>query len=231
MMPNNQAQPLSRTWYVRLSTILGLLIVFAALAEDVWFKETFAWDAPVALAIHQFRRPWLDLAMRAITQTGKLGALAFVIGLTLWFVWRQQFHAAVTYAISYGGALALDTLLKLWFARPRPQLFPPLVTETGSSFPSGHTITAVAVYGLLAVWLWRYRSPGWALVAGGWVVIVALSRVYLGVHYPSDVLAAGVLGVLWLFALLAVSDKYARHLHYPLSEPSEPAEKPPSFRS
>ena len=96
------------------------------------------------------------------------------------------------------GNVILNSLLKLLFARPRPNLFPPVVTETSFSFPSGHAMTAVAVYGLLSLLLWQRGRHSWALLAGLWVPLVALSRVYLGVHYPSDVLASLALGTVWL---------------------------------
>jgi len=77
-------------------------------------------------------------------------------------------------------------------------VFPPLTTETSYSFPSGHAMAAVAVYGVLALLLWQRGKRGWAVLAGAWVPLVAISRVYLGVHYPSDVLASLALGTIWL---------------------------------
>jgi undecaprenyl-diphosphatase len=93
-------------------------------------------------------------------------------------------------------------LLKLLFARPRPNVFPPLTLETSFSFPSGHTMAAVAFYGLIAILLWRDHHYGWALLPGLWVPLVALSRIYLGVHYPSDVLASLAVGTIWLALIL-----------------------------
>ncbi len=63
-------------------------------------------------------------------------------------------------------------------------------------------------YGLLAVLLWRQGHYGWALVASSWVLAIAISRVYLGAHYSSDVLASLTLGVLWLFVAFTVYDQY-----------------------
>jgi undecaprenyl-diphosphatase len=193
-------------WLFSISLMIGLTTIFADLAEDVWFKEGFAWDAAVALAIHQFSRPWLDVVMKVITQTGNLGAVGLVIGLALWFYWRRQPRKAILLVTTFGGAVVLNTLLKLVFARPRPLIFPPLVLETDYSFPSGHAVAAISLYGLLAVLLGRQRHYGWALLAGVWVLAVAVSRVYLGVHYPSDVLASLAIGGLWLFGAFFVFD-------------------------
>jgi len=206
----NQFKIPSFTWLLRLGLLLGCAMIFAGLAEDVWFKEGFALDAPVALAIHHFSQPWLDIVMSAITEMGSTGAIVLVSGLALWFYWRRQPHQAAFLFGTFGGAMALNTFLKLLFARPRPQLFPPLVVETDYGFPSGHALAAVVLYGLLAVLLWRRRHYGWALFAGGWVCAVAVSRVYLGVHYPSDVLASLALGGVWLFMAFTVYDWYTQ---------------------
>ena len=103
-------------------------------------------------------------------------------------------------------------VLKLLFARPRPALFPPLVVESGFSFPSGHVTTSVAVYGLLAVFLWRQGHRGWAIVAAAWVLVVAVSRIYLGVHYPSDTLGSITFASLWLWAVVAIRTRYVDRL-------------------
>lgn len=202
-------------WLVWSAVIASLAIIFARLAEDVWFQEEFAWDAPLMLAIHQGSRPWLDTVVRTITLTGGALAVVIALGLAAW-LWRGQRSRphgrldAVTVLIAFGGAACINAALKLLFARPRPAVFPPLVHENSYSFPSGHAVAAVALYGLLAVLLWRRGRYGWAFVSGAWVVVVALSRVYLGVHYPSDVLASLAYGTLWLIAVLSVRDWYER---------------------
>jgi len=100
----------------------------------------------------------------------------------------------------------LGQVLKHLFARPRPQLFPWLTGAGGWSFPSGHTLNAVVLGGLL-VWLIGWRLSGWrraalGVWAGLWAALIGLSRVYLGVHYPSDVLASLAVGGLCLLVAL-----------------------------
>ena len=191
-------------WLIGLGTLLALVAVFTELAEDVWFREGFAWDAPLILALHQFSRPWLDTVMRVVTQAGQAGAIVVALTLAGWFLWRRRTLDAATVAISLVGATALNMVLELLFARPRPALFPPLVVESGFSFPSGHVTASVAVYGLLAVFLWRQGHRAWAIVAGAWVLVVAVSRIYLGVHYPSDTLGSITFACLWLWAVVAI---------------------------
>ncbi len=185
-------------WLVALGVLFTAVTLFLKLAEDVWLNEGFAWDATIMLGIHSLSRPWLDKLFWLITQTGGPLIVLPVVGTAVWFWQHNQRIETWLILASFGGTTLLNSLLKLLFARPRPNVFPPLMTETSYSFPSGHAMSAVAVYGLLALLLWQRGQRGWAALAGLWVPLVALSRVYLGVHYPSDVLASLALGTIWL---------------------------------
>lgn len=188
---------------IAISVILATLatFVFLELADDVWMKEGFRWDAPLMLAIHQLSSPLMDAVVAALTTTGgRLLPVIFVaVAVYLWH--RRQLPALVSLVISLGGSLLINTVLKAIFARPRPQVFPPITVENTFSFPSGHTMAAVAFYGLLAVFLWEWGHRTIAMLTAGWVPVVAVTRVYLGVHYPSDVLGALAVGFIWLIVM------------------------------
>jgi undecaprenyl-diphosphatase len=196
--------------FMRLVVTLGLAVMFAELVKDVWFREGLVWDAPLMLAIHHLSRPWLDTVMRAATLMGGLGAIAVAALVAAWLCRKQKYTSALTIVVSLSGAAALNELMKILLKRPRPVLFPPLVVERGFGFPSGHVTASAAVYGFLAVLLWRNNRRGWAIFAAAWVFVVAVSRIYLGVHYPSDVLGAMSLTSLWLMVVLAVHDWHLR---------------------
>lgn len=200
---------------IGLKIVFVLIVVFAKLAEDVWFREGFSWDAPIILAIHNFSNPTLDTFMRFVTQTGEAGAIAIAILLAGWFVWKHRRVEALSVLIAFGGAVGINSLLKLLFARPRPHLFPPLVVESGFSFPSGHVTASVAAYGLLAILLWQNKHHVWALLSGAWVFMVAISRIYLGVHYPSDTIAAISYTSLWLIVVFYVQSTYLQSMEHP----------------
>lgn len=194
-------------WLLSLFMFAGAALIFIELAEDIWFKEGFDWDAPLMLDIHRYSVPWLDKVMELITLTGSQGAVVLAGGSAIWlWHWRQQRFEALTLVIAVAGSVILNTLLKQWFARPRPAVFPPVTIEHSFSFPSGHTMTSVAFYGLLAILLWRAHHRGWAILSCVWVLAVALSRVYLGVHYPSDVIGSLALGVLWISTVMIIHD-------------------------
>lgn len=204
--------PLPR-WSAALGLIAGLAAIFSALAEDVWFQEGFAWDAPIIMAIHSLSRPWLDTLMRSVTLLGAEGAIV-VAGATIgWIMWRRRPLDAATVAVSFVGGVIINLALKMVFARPRPALFAPLVEQRGFSFPSGHVATSVTVYGLLAVYLWRSGQRAWAGVVASIMPGVAFSRIYLGVHYPSDTLASFAYVTLWVWAVFSIRDRHARRTH------------------
>jgi undecaprenyl-diphosphatase len=200
-----------------LAVIIFLAVVFASLAEDVWFQEGFSWDAPIILGIHSLSTPTLDTIMKLVTQTGNVGAIALVLALAGWFYWKQRKIDAISILSAFGGAVGINALLKLVFARPRPHLFSPLVVETDFSFPNGHVTAAVALYGFLAFLLWQNRHYIWAALSAAWIFVIAISRIYLGVHYPSDTLAAMAFTSLWLIGVLYARDKFLRHMNQPSS--------------
>ena len=213
-----QSTQLLMRWLAGLVIIFTLIVVFAKLAEDVWFQEGFSWDAPVILAIHQLGNPTLDAMMRFITQTGETGAIMIAIVLAGWFGWKHRQIESLSVLIAFGGAAAINSLLKLLFARPRPHLFPPLVVESGFSFPSGHVTASVAAYGFLAFVLWQNKHRVWALLSVAWVFLVAISRIYLGVHYPSDTIAAIASASLWMVVVLYMQSGYLKSMKQPSSQ-------------
>ncbi len=176
--------------------------VFLALARTIWLQQSFSWDEPIMLAIHSLATPWLDWLMKAVTRAADAGAV-LVTGIAALWLWRRRRRAeTVALLICVAGAATINAVLKRVFARPRPLVFPPLTVELTYSFPSGHTITAVALYGFLAILLWRAGHRVWALLASAMIPLIGFSRIYLGVHYPSDVLGAMALGILWLILVM-----------------------------
>ena len=179
-------------------TSIILVVVYGELAEDIRQGESFSWDVPLMLYVNQFRNPWLNSIMLFITQTGGgWSGLIFILFLS-WLEVNKKRKTSITAAASYLGAISINGLLKLIYRRPRPSVIPPLATVNTFSFPSGHTITAVALYGFAAFILWRKSHRILAIFVLFWACLIAFSRIYLGVHYPSDVLGAITVGSLWI---------------------------------
>lgn len=183
---------------------------FIAILEDVLEGETRGVDEAIILAFRvpgdpsdPIGPPWLEEAVRDITALGSapvlvIAVLAVVGFLALAKAWRP---AIFTLAAS-GGGLILSSLLKYTVDRPRPDLVPHGNLVYTSSFPSGHSMMSAVVYLTLAALVTRLiqrkRLKGYALgVAVILTLLVGVSRVYLGVHWPSDVLAGWAAGAAW----------------------------------
>lgn len=181
------------------------VIIFAKLAGDVAEKEPISADVAVINAVHAGHTTTWDNFFLFMTAVGEPvvigGAVLLLVAVALYKRW---FRAAAVLVVGVGGALAANLILKVIFARTRPSIFNPLVRETSYSFPSGHAMISAAFVCVVMLLLWhtRYR---WAAVIGGFAVtlLIGLSRIYLGVHYPSDVLAGWCVGLVW--AVLAGS--------------------------
>jgi membrane-associated phospholipid phosphatase len=209
------ARVVRRRWPALLALLLGILIplaAFGALAEDVWEKEGIPWDGPVLRAIHDHADPLMDPWVVALTRIAyQFGTVPAAVGLVLWMAYRRRHRDAVFVALAVGGAGVLMTLLKLLFRRGRPMLWESLAPETDFAFPSGHATlnTALAAAVVLLLWPTRWRWPALGL-AVLWVALVDLSRLYLGVHFPSDV-AAGTAGALsWVLGLRLIVPRRAQ---------------------
>ena len=206
--PSTRSLSFMRSLCLLMTTAFAF--IFAALAKTVWVQATFPWDQPMIQAVIQFRRPWLNFVMNTITDTGGNIAVVVMIGVALYFFWHQQRLKAITLVASFAGAILFNILLKLLFGPPQPILLSSILVETRHSFPSGHAVAATVLYGFFAVLLWRQHHYTWAGLASAWIIIVAVSRVYVGAHFPSEVFAGLALGGLWLFATFTLFDWYAQ---------------------
>ena len=187
-------------WLLPASGLLLSLGVFAKLAEDVWGREPFGWDVPILTRLHAASAPLWDSLMLSLTHLGGAPVMAILAGLVLaWLLYRRRNTQAAFLALAVGGAALLNLALKQLFHRARPDLWPSLTPEHDYSFPSGHAMGSLAVVAALVVLAWptRWRWP--VLILGGLFVLgVGLSRLYLGVHFPSDVLAGWAASLLWV---------------------------------
>ena len=125
--------------------ILVYWLLGFGLYQDGWF----AWDAPIMLALHSLSRPWLDTLFSAVTHTVQVW-IALPIGAILVYLWRRKEKITAVLLVAAAGIFPLvSVIVKQFFARPRPTIFPPIDIEHTYSFPSGHTLTAV---GYMALW-------------------------------------------------------------------------------
>lgn len=189
--------------------LLALLAGIGVLALDFYFGGPMSvFELRVAAAIDYHRFPELAPLMLALTQLGgskEVGALALIVALFL--LWRSRGGDALFLLIAVYGALLLNPVLKQLFDRARPLMDDPLLVLKTYAFPSGHTVAATALYGALALIAARYSrkvGPLAFIAAGILIALVGASRIYLGVHYVSDVFAGVLVGIAWLMLCRAL---------------------------
>ena len=176
---------------------------FFELADAVMEGDSRAFDRAVLLYIHQNVPDWLDTQMRLVTALGYYYVVVPLLAVVLFMFYRRGWRlSAVLLVVSTGGSIVLTTVLKGVFRRARPELFDSGYQASFYSFPSGHATVAVGFYGMLTVILaYRLRGPArWLVSALGVLVVILIgsSRLYLGVHYPTDILAGYLSALLWL---------------------------------
>jgi undecaprenyl-diphosphatase len=202
---------LSPQGFAGLHLTVGVLVVlicgwcFGEIAEDVSHGDPIVQvDRHVAVWFHQQASPTITQVARTISFLGSAGWLTAVsIGVVLFFVSRRDWLNASLVAFVMVGGGTLDVVLKHFFHRERPVLENPLVTLSSYGFPSGHTMEATLLYGLLALLAWknaRNRAARLGCVVGACflVLLIGLTRIYLGAHYLTDVLGALAAGLFWL---------------------------------
>ncbi|MBK7582005.1 MAG: phosphatase PAP2 family protein [Myxococcales bacterium] len=195
------AGQISSVLFLRWLVLVAAVFVFASLAAAVLAGSTDWLDLPIIHLMDRVRGPTLTALMRAVTFCGNgptLTAVALVATLGLMAVGQRT--PALYVAVTAAGAGALNSLLKLAFSRPRPLILSRLADAGGFSFPSGHSMAGAAIYGAVAVVaVLRFPRQRVAVVSlcALFVSAIGLSRIYLGVHYPSDVLAGWALGISW----------------------------------
>ena len=195
----------SRTLILGLLPASGVLL-FMWLGEAVLHGRTHAIDDRIRMVVHANSDPTLTAVMRAVSLIGEPWFLIALGAATVVFLARIEGRRTVLlFAITVAGAEVLDQLLKLAFHRARPPAFFGLAEPMGYSFPSGHALVSCAFFGALAVFaaprtVRRPRPWLYYMAAALAIAAIGFSRVYLGMHYPSDVLGGYAAGVAWLFS-------------------------------
>jgi undecaprenyl-diphosphatase len=193
-----------------LAIVVASIWLFADLADEVLEGDTGRFDEHVLLMLRDADDPatpigpsWLSEAGRDITALGGTAVLILMIAAVTGYLWLVGKHGAMWLVLaSTIGGLLLSSLLKYFFARPRPDIVPHLADVYTASFPSGHSMMSAVVYLTLGALLARLVARplvklyflGVACLLTG---LVGASRVYLGVHYPTDVLAGWLAGLVW----------------------------------
>ena len=198
-----------RVWLTALVAALVAYFLFE-LTGEVLEGETRAFDEGVLLMLRDPADPtmprgpaWLTKMMVDITALGGVTVLTLLVTLVVvYLALRQKYRTALFVTASILGGWALSSAMKLGIARPRPEVVQHLVEVTDMSFPSGHAMLSAITYLTLGAMLSRLEERAslryfFPLVAVVLTLIIGLSRIYLGVHYPTDVLGGWAAGMVW----------------------------------
>jgi undecaprenyl-diphosphatase len=199
-------------FWIAIGALVTASVAFALIAASVWTTAPILkQDLQVSVFLHTHNNPVFTAFLYAITQLHSplgMSVMALLLGIVLW---RQGHHYwTLSLALAVPGGMLVNTGIKYLFDRQRPTWDDPLFTLSSASFPSGHTAGAALFYGFVAAYMVWNTKEAWrrAVIVAGCVFMVALvgfSRIYLGVHYLSDVLAAVSMSIVWLvICLIAV---------------------------
>lgn len=200
----------SKTWPTIIPISLGLatvaLLCFSWLSEEVLERGTARFDSSVRGVVHQYASPPVTAIFKFVTNLGDWPVvLAGTLALIFYFLYRRDRDHLGVLLVTMAGAGVLDGVLKLAFHRLRPDPFFG-AKPTTYSFPSGHALISFCFYGLIAGMInfqleeRRLRALVW-LIAGLLIGLIGLSRIYLGVHWPSDVVAGYAAAIIWMGAV------------------------------
>lgn len=208
---------------VTLLLIAGAAWFFAELADEVMEGETATFDEQLLLALRVPGDPsdplgpgWFEEMARDITGLGGTGVLTLLTLAAVGFlILQRKSHTALYVALAIGSGIVMSTVLKTLIDRPRPDLVPHSQLVYTSSFPSGHSMMSAVVFltlgALLAGVQTRRRLSAYLLgVASLLTLLVGASRVYLGVHWPTDVLAGWTAGAAWALLCWAIAERLRR---------------------
>jgi undecaprenyl-diphosphatase len=198
------------TWLLLGLGVCLLLFGFISLAGEVMEGDTEALDTQILLALRSATDPsrpigpsWVEYAMLDLTAIGGPTVITLVVCVVVGFLYLQRlYHSAIVVLITSVSGELVNIALKAAFARPRPTIVPHLRDVVSASFPSGHAMESAIIYLTLAAMLMRIAerriTKVYCLaVAAALTFLIGLSRVVLGVHYPTDVIGGWIIGFMW----------------------------------
>lgn len=214
MKPNTVSNTEARPKVVTLAAAVVVfwlpVVVFSKLAGEVFERRPILLDNRILHWIHAQSTPFLDSLFLFMTTLGNVEVIlpvALLITLLLWYT--RTAHSALIVFFSFFGAGTANFVLKLLFHRQRPSFWHSAITETGYSFPSGHAMlsSALALSVIAVFWNTRWR---WLTisVAAPLTLLIGLSRLYMGVHYPTDIIAGWSASFVWVMIVVFVARRY-----------------------
>jgi len=201
---------LSLRLFTAFILVIGLSIAFGYIVTAISNKSIANFDTSIIAYVQGLESPWLTTIMKVFTWSGSaffVMPLALITFFFLYFV-KHHRHQAILFIVVIFLTPILNFLLKVYFKRDRPEIYR-IMDANGFSFPSGHTMMAFSVYAIIAYIVWRNMQTALThvlliLFAAFMIIMIGTSRIYLGVHYPSDVIGGIAASALWVTFAISV---------------------------
>ncbi|AFY31825.1 phosphatase PAP2 family protein [Calothrix sp. PCC 7507] len=190
-------------WRSLLLLLIGVYLplqMFGLLALEVRENQAgFPWDLPILLGIHSLAQPQLDMFAVVLTRIGSFWTAFPILSAIALLLWQRKKWRSLTYLITTGlGSAIINRTTKEIMHRVRPQLWESLAPEFDYAFPSGHAMTSMTLVMILIILAKSHPWRGLVVIFGGlYVLAIAWTRLYLGVHFPSDILAGWMVAIAW----------------------------------
>lgn len=198
---------LATHWRSLLLLLFGIYLplqIFAILAVQIWKSEGgILWDVSILTSVHAAAQEQLDVLATSITDLGVIWGVAPVASVISLIFWRyRRWRSLVYLLIALLGSPLINRTAKFLFHRVRPHVWEPASSLTSFAFPSGHAMSSMTLVAALVILTWgsRWFWPTFA-VGSTYVVAIGWTRLYLGAHYPSDVLAGWMISIAWAIGL------------------------------
>ena len=207
------------SWRLKLTSSFGIVfLLFAAasagfvkIANEVTERETKVFDESVLNRVHDLANHTLDTLAVMTTDIG--GWMVIVWGLLIlgWLIYKNAWNKVIVLIAGLGGAEILNLMLKALFARPRPELWERLVVEQSFSFPSGHAMASSALAFVIMYILWDSKWRWWGVAGASlFMIFIGFTRLYLGVHYPTDIVAGWCVSGAWVGLVILLTKYFLR---------------------
>lgn len=203
-----------RRWqcFLLICGVLIPLFVFGQLAHWVRAGSTGAWDDATLRAINRYQTPQRDAVVTWLTLAGGVATIPFIVLATAAFGWKSHPRHAALFLVAAAGSDIINWLAKVYFARERPALWVTPTPVSNFSFPSGHAMNSMSIALTISCLFWHTRWR-WPVFISGMLGVIAIgfSRLYLGVHYPTDVIGGWLGALLWVSGLWLIFRKGDTH--------------------
>ncbi|MFQ4143556.1 phosphatase PAP2 family protein [Chlorogloeopsis sp. ULAP02] len=190
-------------WRSLLLLFVGVYLplqFFGLLALEVRQNEGgFPWDLPILVRIHSVAQPQLDVFAAMLTKLGSFwNVLPILSAIALILLMQRRWRSLTYLLITAAGSLTINRTAKEFWHRVRPHLWDSIAPEFDYSFPSGHAMTSMTLIAILVVLTWGSMWCWLTVILGGvFILVIGWTRLYLGVHFPSDIIAGWMVAIAW----------------------------------